>query len=107
MMAPMLKVSARHLLEAFRSPPASDEDEAAFDAYLLSRVVLYACTAGVIFNVLQLLWWPTDVFLLAPDPAVHEAVRWFRITTFVNHTVFIFLLSRVALRRFAVPLFVL
>src|SRR5262249_11820635 len=81
-------------------------DEAAFDAYLRSRVALYACTAAVIFNVLHLVWWPTDAYLLVPDPSVHAAVRWFRVTTFVNHAVFIVLLSRSALRRYAIPLFV-
>ena len=49
----MLTASVRPLLEAFRSPPASAEDEAAFDAHLLSRVALYACTAAVIFNLLH------------------------------------------------------
>jgi signal transduction histidine kinase len=106
MMPPMLKANVRHLLDAFRPPRASGEDEAAFDAYLLSRVVLYACTAAVVFNVLHLVWWPTDAWLLVPDPAVHAAVRWFRVTTFVNHAVFIVLLTRAALRRYAISLFV-
>lgn len=103
----MLKASARQILAAFRSPRASADDEAAFDDYLLSRVAFYACTAAVIFNVVHLVWWPTDAFLLVPDPAVRGAVRWFRVTTFVNHSVFIVLLSRAALRRHAIPLFVL
>ncbi|MFT3775448.1 MAG: sensor histidine kinase [Minicystis sp.] len=93
------------ILDIFRSPRASVEDEAAFEADCVSRVAVYGCAAALLLNALDLLWWPTDAFLLNPDPTVRAAMGWFRATSFVNHAVFFVLLSRPALRRASVLLF--
>ncbi len=103
----MLGAKYRPLLDTFRSPRASTEDETTFDAYLLSRVAIYGCAAALLLNALQLLWWPTDALLLAPDATIRAAMSWFRGTCFLNHCVFIVLLSLPALRRWSVHLFVL
>jgi signal transduction histidine kinase len=102
----MLRANSWSIRDAFRSPRASAEDEAAFDEHLISRVALYGCTAAILLNVLQLLWWPMDAVLLAPDDEVRAAVDWFRASTFANHCVFLVLLSRPALRRRAIPIFI-
>jgi signal transduction histidine kinase len=97
----------RPLLDTFRSPRASAEDEAAFEAYVIERVAIYGSMMALVLDVLLLAWWPTDALLLAPDPTIRAAMRWFRATTLVNHGVFFVLLSLPALRRWSIPLFAL
>lgn len=88
-------------------PSASPEDEAALDRHLAEMIVFYSWRCAVVLNLLHLLFWPTDRWLLPDDPTVQGAMRWFRMTTFTNHTLFLLALSVPVLRRHGAALFCL
>jgi hypothetical protein len=71
----MLGAKRWPLLDTFRSPRASAEDEAAFDAYLLARVAIYGSAAALVLNVLQA---PLVAHRCAPAHAGHDGPRLFR-----------------------------
>ncbi len=91
----------RSVRDLTRALPASDEDESAWAASLASTTALYGFACAVVLNLLHLVFWPTDRFLLFPSPQVADAVRWLRATTFVNHSIVAILLLVPALRRHA------
>mgnify|MGYP000988900029 CR=1 FL=1 len=86
---------------------ASPDDEAALDQHLTDLSVFYAVRTGVVLNILHLLFWPTDRWLLPSDPVIQDAMHWFRMTTFTNHTVFVLALHWPRLHRYGPQLFAL
>src|SRR4051812_6213569 len=100
----MLRAFVRDARDAFLPDRASAEDEAALDGHILTSVAFRARTTAVVLNAFHLLFWPTDPLLLVPDSDVVSAMRWFRLTTFVNHAALFVLLSLRPLVRRAVPI---
>lgn len=97
----------RSVWDATRPTPASAEDERAFAASVSANVAVYGMACALVLNALHLAFWPTDRFLLYPDARVAEAVAWFRAVTFTTHGLFVVALLAPALRRRALPLFML
>lgn len=92
-------------LRSWLSPPAATaDDEAALDRHLDELVRFYGQGCALVLNVLHLVFWPTDAWLL-PDPRVRAVMHWFRGSTFVVHALFLLALRLPALHRRPLPLF--
>jgi signal transduction histidine kinase len=89
----------RSVVELTREPPASDEDRRAWAEDRAATTAVYGFACAVVLNLLHLVFWPTDRFLLFPSEEIGEAVRWLRLTSFTWHTILALLLLAPALRR--------
>lgn len=92
---------------AWLTPWATVEDEAALDAHLRTMAILYAAGCVLVLNLMHLLFWPLDPLFLPADPAVQHVMRWFRVTTFLNHAFLLVALCIPFLRRHPLPPIVL
>ncbi|MCY1059348.1 sensor histidine kinase [Nannocystis sp. SCPEA4] len=92
-------------LRSWLSPPAAPaEDEAALDRHLDDLVRFYGQGCALVLNLLHLVFWPTDPWLL-PDPRVLAVMHWFRASTFSVHALFLLALRLPSLHRRPLPLF--
>lgn len=87
--------------------PSTAADEAALDSHLRQLVLLYGAGCALVLNLMHLLFWPLDPLLLEASPAVQQVMRWFRWTTFLNHSLLLASLGIPFLRRRPLPLIVL
>ena len=84
-------------------PAAAPADEAALDQHLDDTALFYGRGCALTLNLLHLLFWPTDRWLLPHDPAVYWTMCWFRAGTFAVHSLYLAALLAPALRRRPLP----
>jgi hypothetical protein len=71
-------VRALASLRSWLSPPAATaDDEAALARHLDDLVRFYGQGCALVLNLLHLVFWPTDPWLL-PDPRVRAVMHWLR-----------------------------
>lgn len=82
---------------------AAPADEAALDQHLDEVTRFYGRGCALALNLLHCVFWPTDRYLLPPDPAVHHVMHWFRVSTFTVHAIYLAALLVPSVRRHPLP----